>query len=166
MRRESRLLRVFHSVLSRLLADALAVELAAHDLSAAQYRALQYVAHAGQSDISSLAAAFTTSVPAATKMADRLQAAGWVERYYSEHDRRQTMLRPTEKGHAVVQQIAGCEEAALEQVLQQLTAEERELLAGGVESFIRQALESPGLENLCLHCGETHIANCPLDLQL
>lgn len=166
MRQESRLLRVFYSVLSRLLADALAVELEKHDLSVAQYRALQYLAHTGQSDISSLAAASTTSVPAATKMADRLQAAGWAERYYSEHDRRQTMVRPTEKGFAVVLQIAGCEEVALEQVLQQLTAEERELLAGGIESFTRQALESPGPENLCLHCGETHIAKCPLDLQL
>lgn len=162
MRKESRLLRVFHSVLSRLLADALAVELEKHDLSAAQYRALQYIVHTGQSDISSLADASTTSVPAATKMADRLQAAGCVERYYSEHDRRQTMIRPTEKGLAVVLQVAGCEEVALEQVLQQLTAEEREHLAGGIESFTRQALELPGLESLCLHCGDTHIAKCPL----
>lgn len=165
MLQELRLLRVFHSVLTRLLADALEAELIAHDLSPAQYRALQYVAHAGQSDISSLAAAFTTSVPAATKMADRLQAAGWLERYESEFDRRHTMLRLTEKGRNAIVQLAGCEEAVLQQILLQLTDQERAQLIAGSTAFSTQALKLPTLQDLCLYCGEAHIANCPLDIK-
>lgn len=166
MLQELRLLRVLHSVLTRLFSDALSAELATYDLSSAQYHALQYIAHSGtqaeECDVSSLAKALGTSVPAATKMADRLQAAGWLERHYAEHDRRHTFLQLTAKGQAVINQLAGCVEATLQPLLQQLTAEEREQLTGGVEAFIGHALKLPALQDTCLYCGESHTADCPL----
>ncbi|HBK85043.1 MAG TPA: hypothetical protein DDZ53_03320 [Firmicutes bacterium] len=161
---DARLLRVFHSVVSRLLSDGLTPELAAHNLSVTQYRALQYLAHAKQSDISGLATALATSVPAATKLVDRLQAADWVARHYSVIDRRQTIVTLTETGRSVINQLAGCEEAALVEILERLTAQEREQLAAGMQAFSAQAVKSSALQDLCLYCGEDHMANCPLDV--
>lgn len=167
MLHELRMLRVFNSLLSRVLADALAIELDKHDLSLAQYHALKYVAHASthteNCDVSCLATALGTSVPAATKMADRLQAAEWIKRREAQHDRRHIMLELTAKGRAAMQQLAGCAEAALQPLLEQLSTEEREQLAQGMEPLTRHILELPGLEGFCLYCGETNMDDCPLD---
>lgn len=167
MLQELHLLRVFQSLLSRVLTDALAVELDKHSLSAAQYRALQYIAHTSAHtrgcDVSCLATALGTSVPAATKMADRLEAAGWLKRHESQHDRRHTMLELTAKGQAVMRQLAGCEEVALQPLLERLSTVEREQLVQGMELLIRHVIKLPGLEDFCLYCGESHIDDCPLD---
>ncbi|NLW18070.1 MAG: MarR family transcriptional regulator [Firmicutes bacterium] len=166
MLKDSRLLRVFNVVLQRLLTDILTAELAVHDLSKAQYDALRYVAHtdvhASRCDISSLASALGTSVPAATKMADRLQAAGWLERQDAPHDRRHTLLKLTAQGEAVIDQLAGCTERALQKFLEQLPTAERVQLVSGVSSFLKHALQQPNLQNICLYCGETHASECPL----
>ncbi len=166
MLQESRLLRVFHLLLRHLLTDALATELEAYDLSPAQYHALRYVAHAtlyaGECDISSLASALGTSVPAATKMADRLQAAGWLERRDAPHDRRHTLLQLTPQGDVAVDQLSGCTERAVQTILQQLTTEEREQLVTGILAFTRHSMELPMLRNVCLFCGKNHAPDCPL----
>lgn len=169
MLQESRLLRVFHLVLRNLLAEALATDLANHDLSPAQYNALRYVAHAtvhtGQCDISSLASALGTSVPAATKMADRLEVAGWLERQDSPHDRRHTLLNLSASGREVVEQLAGCTDRVLQEVLQGLTPEEREQLVSGIQAFISHSMRLSTGQKICLFCGQNHASDCPLAMR-
>ncbi|NLY53060.1 MAG: MarR family transcriptional regulator [Firmicutes bacterium] len=162
MKSEARLLRALHSVITRLVSQGLETALATYQLSVAQYHTLQYLAHVEQSDISGIASAFSISVPAATKMVDRLQAAGWVERRPSEQDRRHVIVVLTESGQAVIDDLAGKEADSLAQVLAKMGEEQRAQLFVGGTAFVTQAREMPEIEGLCLFCGKEHTDDCPL----
>ncbi len=71
-------------------------------ISSTQLRALMVLEESGGSNLSTLAAAAGVSTSAASRLADRLVAAGLADRQVPTHSRREVLLQLTPTGRGVV----------------------------------------------------------------
>jgi len=101
----------------------------------AQMRALLIIGGAGSLNLSRLAEALGASASAASRLVDRMQAAGLLTRDRAAASRREIVLVPTESGLRLAEWVRGRRRAALSQVLQAMTPDGRQALARGLREL-------------------------------
>jgi DNA-binding MarR family transcriptional regulator len=101
----------------------------------AQMRALLIIGGAGSLNLSRLAEALGASASAASRLVDRMQAAGLLTRDRAAASRREIVLVPTESGLRLADWVRGRRRAALSQVLQAMTPDGRQALARGLREL-------------------------------
>jgi MarR family transcriptional regulator, organic hydroperoxide resistance regulator len=114
-----------------LLGQGLAHRLKEHGLSASQYNALRILrgAHPGTLPCGEVGARMVTPEPDVTRLLDRLEQRGWLERGRGEVDRRVVTVRISESGLALLAALDAPVAAHLERVMTPLSeAEQRTLL--------------------------------------
>ena len=99
-----------------------------------QLRSLLVIVRAGSLNLNRLAGllAASASASAASRLCDRMQAAGLVSRDRALLSRREIVLVPTESGRRLADWVRGRQQAALESLLDGMSPEGREALARGL----------------------------------
>ena len=97
-----------------------------------QLRALLVIERAGSLNLSRLAGLLGASASAASRLCDRMQAAGLVSRDRAILSRREIVLVPTESGRRLADWVRGRRQAALENLLNGMSPEGRQALARGL----------------------------------
>jgi len=64
-----------------------------------------------------------------TRIVDRMEEAGWVERVFDPHDRRARLLHLTDKSREIVEPLRGIVDALVEDMAEGLTEQEQDMLA-------------------------------------
>ena len=135
-------------------------------VTTAQVQGLRYLAHNEERLMSDLADGLGISHPAATKTVERLVKKGLVVREGDPADRRVVRVRLTEAGGQLIQDIDGARKDMLSTVLASLPDDDHAALMRGLKAFITAALKQVEdddlLAEICLHCGDTHQAGCPV----
>lgn len=110
-------------------------------LTPTQLAALATIDRSGPLPIGTLADEEQIGPPTATKIVDKLHAAGYVERQADPHDRRVTLVAASAEGRALLAAIRERKDAWLTRRLENLSPAELADLAGAVE--VLQALTLP-----------------------
>jgi DNA-binding MarR family transcriptional regulator len=97
-----------------------------------QLRALLVIDRAGSLNLSRLAGLLGASASAASRLCDRMQAAGLVSRDRAVVSRREIVVVPTESGRRLAEWVRGRREAALVGLLGGMTEAGRAALAQGL----------------------------------
>jgi DNA-binding MarR family transcriptional regulator len=97
-----------------------------------QLRALLVIDRAGSLNLSGLAGLLGASPSAASRLCDRMQAAGLVSRDRAVVSRREIVVVPTESGRRLAEWVRGRRRAALGALLSGMTAGGRDALARGL----------------------------------
>jgi len=106
----------------------------------AQIRALLIIDRAGSLNLSRLAEALGASASAASRLCDRIQAAGLLTRDRAAASRREIVLFPTESGRRLADWVRGRRRAALGDMLQAMSPDGREALAQGLGELAASAV--------------------------
>jgi DNA-binding MarR family transcriptional regulator len=97
-----------------------------------QLRALLVIDRAGSLNLSRLAGLLGASASAASRLCDRMQAAGLVSRDRALVSRREIVVVPTESGRRLAEWVRARRRAALGGLLAGMSADGREALARGL----------------------------------
>lgn len=106
-----------------------AVEERVAELPPAQMRALLTIEHAGSLNLSRLAEALGAKLSPASRLCDRMQAAGLLTRDRSAASRREIVLVPTEAGRQLAEWVRSRRRAAIREVMRTMSPGGREALA-------------------------------------
>ena len=101
----------------------------------AQMRALLIVGRAGSLNLSMLAGALGASASAASRLCDRMQAAGLLTRGRAAASRREIVLLPTESGRKLAEWVRGRRRVVLTDMLQAMSPGGREALVRGLREL-------------------------------
>ncbi|MER5831383.1 MarR family transcriptional regulator [Streptomyces sp. NPDC002130] len=130
---------------ARAIADAvesltslwsLAAQGAAVRLSLHQLRALRAVETAPDLNLTALAERLEVGLPTASRLCDRLEAAGLLERALHPHSRREVRLTVTTQGRHVLDDVAARRSQALAVALAAMEPAELMLLSKGMRAFL------------------------------
>ncbi|MFD7713484.1 MarR family winged helix-turn-helix transcriptional regulator [Streptomyces sp. NPDC059785] len=122
-------------------------------LSAHQLRALAVVRHRAELNLTTLAQLLEIALPAASRLCDRLEAAGLLERVPHPSNRREVQLMLTAQGTRVLRDIGERRSLSLASVLAAMTPAQRTSLESGLLAFhlardatnqVRERRERPG----------------------
>jgi DNA-binding MarR family transcriptional regulator len=113
-------------------------------VSPTQLRALTAVGRYGELNLSQLAEALGALPSSASRLCDRLEAAGLLTRDTGRASRRAVSLRLTPDGEALLEQARTRRQEQIAQVLGQMSADGRAELAQGLAAF-QSAAEPEGL---------------------
>jgi DNA-binding MarR family transcriptional regulator len=105
-----------------------AVEERVAELPPAQMRALLTIEQAGSLNLSRLADALGAKLSPASRLCDRMQAAGLLTRDRSAASRREIVLVPTEAGRQLAEWVRSRRRAAIREVMQTMSPGGREAL--------------------------------------
>ncbi len=105
-------------------------------LSPHQLRALRILEAAPGLNLTALAESLETGLPTASRLCDRLEAAGLLERALHPHKRREVRLSLTGHGLQVLGEVAARRSQALAAVLAAMDAAERAALSRGLRGFL------------------------------
>jgi DNA-binding MarR family transcriptional regulator len=105
-----------------------AVEELGSSVPPAQLRALLVIEQTGGMNLSRLAAALGASASAASRLCDRMQAAGLLTRGRAQASRREIVLLPTESGRRLARWVRDRRHAAFATVLRSMTEDGQEAL--------------------------------------
>ncbi|MFJ8591998.1 MarR family transcriptional regulator [Streptomyces sp. NPDC093598] len=103
--------------------------------SASQLRVLLILEHHEGINLRTLADSLASTPPSTSRLCDRLQAAGFVEREVSPADRREVRLHLSGRGRTFLADLRVRREQALRAVLDQMPAAKRAALLQGLEAF-------------------------------
>ncbi|MER6410156.1 MarR family transcriptional regulator [Streptomyces humidus] len=140
-----------HRAIAREIADAVesladlwtvAAQEAALRLSLHQLKALRAVAEAPGLNLTALAERLDIGMPTASRLCDRLEAAGLLERGIHPFNRREVQLRLTLPGREVLKDVAGRRAQALAAVLGVMEPADRTALRRGLQA-LRAARDAP-----------------------
>ncbi|WP_410586318.1 MarR family winged helix-turn-helix transcriptional regulator [Amycolatopsis sp. lyj-23] len=104
-------------------------------LPASQFRALVVLDHHEGINLSSLAELLGTTPPLASRLCDRLQASGFVERTLSKHSGRELSLCLSDRGRAHLNRVRARRKKHIAEALAALPPETREALFAGLTAF-------------------------------
>ncbi|MER7515519.1 MarR family transcriptional regulator [Streptomyces sp. NPDC126499] len=107
--------------------------------SASQLRALHILEHHDGINLRTLAETLASTPPSTSRLCDRLQAAGFVERAMSPEDRREVRLHLSSRGRVFLADLRARREHELRKVLADMPAAKRTALLDGLEAFCRAA---------------------------
>ncbi|GAA2923303.1 MarR family winged helix-turn-helix transcriptional regulator [Streptomyces mexicanus] len=107
--------------------------------SASQLRVLHILEHHDGINLRTLAESLASTPPSTSRLCDRLQAAGFVERVLSAQDRREVRLRLSGRGRAFLADLRARRERELRTVLADMPADKRVALLEGLEAFCAAA---------------------------
>ncbi|WP_063000859.1 MarR family winged helix-turn-helix transcriptional regulator [Nocardia mikamii] len=108
-------------------------------VSPSQLQALTIVQHHGQINLNGLAVEMDAMASSASRLCDRLQAAGLLARTASPANRREVMLALTRDGQRLLTEISDIRRRELARVLQGMSAAGREALLTGLTEFTASA---------------------------
>ncbi|GGX06398.1 MarR family transcriptional regulator [Streptomyces lomondensis] len=103
--------------------------------SGSQLRVLLILEHQEGINLRTLADTLASTPPSTSRLCDRLQAAGFVERETSTTDRREVRLHLSARGRAFLDDLRARREKALQAILDQMPAAKRAALLQGLEAF-------------------------------
>lgn len=103
--------------------------------SASQLRVLLILEHHEGINLRTLADSLASTPPSTSRLCDRLQAAGFVEREVGAADRREVRLHLSGRGRTFLADLRVRREQALRAVLDQMPAAKRVALLQGLEAF-------------------------------
>ncbi|MFF3500553.1 MarR family transcriptional regulator [Streptomyces sp. NPDC003247] len=103
--------------------------------SASQLRVLLILEHHEGINLRTLADSLASTPPSTSRLCDRLQASGFVERAVSPADRREVRLRLSGRGRAFLADLRVRREQQLRAVLAVMPAARRVALLEGLEAF-------------------------------
>jgi DNA-binding MarR family transcriptional regulator len=109
------------------------------DVPPAQMRALLTIDHAGSLNLSRLAGALGTTPSAASRLCDRMQAAGLVTRDRAAASRREIVLLPTESGQQLAEWVRSRRRSALRDVMETMSPGAREALVQGLRELAAES---------------------------
>jgi DNA-binding MarR family transcriptional regulator len=104
-------------------------------IAPAHLRALQVLGTTGPTQVSTLAEATGMLPSTASRLSDRLAAAGLVERAPSPSNRRATLLSLTRAGHDVLAELAGLRVRRLQRILAAMDPADRDALLRGARAY-------------------------------
>ncbi|AYF79565.1 MarR family transcriptional regulator [Nocardia yunnanensis] len=104
-------------------------------VSPSQLQALTIVQQHGQLNLNGLAAEMDTMPSSASRLCDRLQAAGLLARTASPANRREVMLALTRDGQRLLLEVSETRRRDLDRVLQAMSPAGREALLAGLAEF-------------------------------
>ncbi|MFF5970750.1 MarR family winged helix-turn-helix transcriptional regulator [Streptomyces sp. NPDC012769] len=113
-------------------------------LSPHQLRALRLLESEPGLNLTALAEGMEIGLPTASRLCDRLEAAGLLERGLHPHKRREVRLNLTGQGRLVLDEVASRRSDALSAVLAAMGAAEREALLHGMRGFLAAQARGPG----------------------
>ncbi|KFG01051.1 MarR family transcriptional regulator [Streptomyces europaeiscabiei] len=108
-------------------------------VSASQIRVLFILEHNDGINLRMLADALGSTPPSTSRLCDRLEAVGFVERHASTASRRELCLRLSRRGQAFLVDLRARRERALRSVLEQMPTTKRTALLEGLEAFCAAA---------------------------
>ncbi|WP_328664678.1 MarR family winged helix-turn-helix transcriptional regulator [Streptomyces sp. NBC_00328] len=108
-------------------------------VSASQLRVLFILEHGEGINLRTLADALGSTPPSTSRLCDRLQAVGFVERAPSTTSRRELRLFLSPQGRTFLAELRARRERAVEAVLAQMPAAGREALVEGLAAFCAAA---------------------------
>lgn len=106
-------------------------------VSPSHLRALQSLDHLGGAKVTALGDALGVPPSTASRISDRLTAAGLITREVAPDNRRATWLELTPAGREVLSDLASARVEALERVTEAMSPDERDALLLGAEGFAR-----------------------------
>ncbi|MFF8941662.1 MarR family winged helix-turn-helix transcriptional regulator [Streptomyces sp. NPDC014864] len=104
-------------------------------LSLQQLRALRVVAAEPGLNLTTLAERLEMGLPTASRLCDRLEAAGLLERVLHPRKRREVQLSLSAQGRQVLDEVAGRRAQGLAEVLEAMEAADRAALRRGMRAF-------------------------------
>ncbi|MFD9789794.1 MarR family winged helix-turn-helix transcriptional regulator [Streptomyces sp. NPDC059070] len=107
--------------------------------SASQLRVLLVLEHRNGINLRTLADFLASTPPSTSRLCDRLQATGFIERETSPTDRREVRLHLSSRGQAFLTDLRARRERAVQAVLEQMPSAERAALLRGLEAFCAAA---------------------------
>ncbi|MFE1442345.1 MarR family winged helix-turn-helix transcriptional regulator [Streptomyces sp. NPDC058739] len=127
------------------LADlwSLALQEASLRLSPHQLRALRILGAAPGLNLTALADAMDIGLPTASRLCDRLEAAGLLERVLHPHRRREVRLNLTGRGRQILAEVASRRSHSLAGVLAAMEPAGREALGRGLHAFLAAQHDPP-----------------------
>lgn len=129
---------------SRLLVAVSARSLAAvpERVTLPQFRMLVVLA-GGETKLVTLAERLAVNPSTATRMVDRLIAAGLVDRRVNPDNRRENVLRLTESGRRIVDEVTARRRAEIAEIVARMPADERRGLVAALRAFSEAGDEAP-----------------------
>ena len=121
---------------SRLLSGGFHVVVRANGLSIAEWRVLATLADGPPISIGRLAELSVTKQPTVTRMLERMQTKGQVERVASDSDRRVRLVRITPRGQQTVEKLIVLARQHQQRVLDALGAQQAEQLRSALRQII------------------------------
>lgn len=115
---------------------SLAAQEAALRLSPHQLRALRALDATRELNLTALAERLDIGLPTASRLCDRLEAAGLLDRALHPEKRREVRLRLTVQGHRVLDDVAARRAQALAVALAAMEPAERSALSRGMRAFL------------------------------
>lgn len=104
-------------------------------VSPAQLRVLLVVDRYGSMNLNALADELGAIPPSASRLCDRLVAAGLLTRQPSELNRREVTLRLSRDGRGLLAELAGSRRRAFERILSEMAPADRTSLLTGLQRF-------------------------------
>ncbi|MGQ4385612.1 MarR family winged helix-turn-helix transcriptional regulator [Streptomyces sp. SAS_270] len=114
-----------------------AAEAVSPRLSPHQLKALKAVWHRSELNLTALAEILGIALPAASRLCDRLEAAGLLQRMSHPGNRRELQLRVTPCGRRVLLEVAERRSVSLADVLAAMAPAQRTSLEDGLHAFHR-----------------------------
>lgn len=108
-------------------------------VSASQLRVLFILEHDEGINLRTLADALGSTPPSTSRLCDRLQAVGYIERTPSATSRRELRLFLSPRGRTFLTELRARRERAVEAVLAQMPADRRTALVEGLAAFCAAA---------------------------
>ncbi len=108
-------------------------------VSSSQLRALYVLDHAGGINLRTLGEVLGSAPSSASRMCDRLQALGFIERSLSSTSRREVTLRLTGRGRTYLADLRARRESALTELISAMDPAARASLTRGLVDFGRAA---------------------------
>ncbi|HHU50276.1 MAG TPA: MarR family transcriptional regulator [Firmicutes bacterium] len=109
-----------------------------------------------------VADALMISNAAVTKLLDRLEKKAYISREYNPTDRRQVSIILTAAGREAIHATEREQEEKLGEILDRLSAEDKDRFFQGLNSFMEAALvDREVIGRICLRCGWAHRPDCP-----
>jgi DNA-binding MarR family transcriptional regulator len=132
-----------------LTASRLLVAVSARSLASAedrvtlpQFRMLLVVGQ-GETKLVTLAERLGVNPSTAMRMADRLSAAGLVSREVNPTDRRETLLRLTDEGRRITDEVIAHRRTEITAILARMSAAQRQALVAAMSAFNEAGGEDP-----------------------
>ncbi len=123
---------------------------ALEDMTPQQYRVLVVLEGSGAARMGALAESTGVHPSTFSRMADRLEAGGWIRRDASPDSRREVLVDLTDAGRALVEDVTRRRRRAIGAVLRSLEPPERDAVRLGMELFARAAGEPAARDLLSL----------------
>jgi DNA-binding MarR family transcriptional regulator len=130
---------------SRVLVSIAATSLAGvgETVTLPQYRALVVLQSRGPQGLQDLASELQVVPSTATRMCDRLEGKGLIDRQPAAGSRRAVRLTVTAEGRAIVSSVSRRRRAGIRQIVERMRPEEQEVLVSALEGFALAADEVP-----------------------